>query len=164
MSLWVLVMQATASEAVKPSRASVVARPNAAPELLTDKQEAGDSSPELNVHQGFLSAAAPSLGERPFQRGQRSQQPATLADEPTSRAGDADAKGQEAPQQSSRDHRPEVNKGKEAGRDPAGLKAKLDRDRSGSAKGAHPHGHVISETVAVLVLRSERLTSVRCCC
>ena len=154
-------MQATASEAAKPSQASVVVRPDAAPGLLADKQEAGDSSPELNVNQGFLSADPLSSSDRPFQRGQGSQQHETLAVGPTGRAGETDAKGQEIPRRSSKNHHPECSKDKEASRDPAGLEAKHDRDRSGIAKGTITLQLAecidLHEVVAVLVLCSSTL-------
>ncbi len=74
-------MQDRPRDLPKPSRASVLVCPKAEPETQVEKETAGDSSPELNVEQGFLQAPAdpPATRGRAFQRGHTTQEaPAKL--------------------------------------------------------------------------------------
>lgn len=84
-----MTAQDAPSEVPKFSRASVLVRPDAKPEIAEVKDGTGDSSPELKVEQGCLQAPAePSvIPDRPFQRGHIDQQSIAASDKTTT--GDA---------------------------------------------------------------------------
>ena len=137
VNLWSFSISGLLQQApVKPSRASVLARPDAAAELLSEKPGAGDSSPELNVQQGFLSADAATPGDRPFKRGQQAQhKPQSTAGQGKNEAVDADAKAQEEMKRSSRVTVAGASRGRGAGQGSAGPNAQPDGSRADAAKG-----------------------------
>ena len=69
-------MQKASTEGPRPSRASIVVRSDPEPASHVQQEPSRDSSPELNVEQGFLQAPAGPSGpqDRPFQRGHTTQQ------------------------------------------------------------------------------------------
>lgn len=121
----------------KPSRASVLVRPDPATYPGAEAPESGDTSPVLNVQQGFLSedTPTPTPADRPFQHGQRSQHPTgPTADQSRQRAAKVEGSCKESERRSSRDRAPDAREGKHAHKAGAAPEAKHDRDRSGTAK------------------------------
>ena len=108
-------------------------RPDPATESRAEAPEGGNTSPVLNVQQGFLSEDTRAPADRPFQRGQRPQHPTDAsAGKPRERAAKVDGSVQEPERRSARDQAPGVREGKDAQKVSAAAEAKRDRDRSGA--------------------------------
>lgn len=120
-------------QAAKPSRASVLVRPDAATDPQSGVKEGGETSPVLNVQQGFLSEDIPAPRDRPFQRGQRPQPPIdATASKPREKAGREGGSRKEPERRSSRDEAADGGKGKDAHKGSVAADAKRDRDPTGA--------------------------------
>lgn len=126
-------LQAAPLQAAKPSRASVLVRPDAATDPRAGVKEGGETSPVLNVQQGFLSEETPAPRDRPFQRGQKAQPPAeTTAGKPREKAAKEGGSRKESERRSSREQAVDGSKAKDAHKSSAAADAKHDRDPSGA--------------------------------
>lgn len=126
-------VQAAPLQAAKPSRASVLVRPDAATDSRPGMKEGGETSPVLDVQQGFLSEETPAPRDRPFQRGQTAQPPAeSTAGKPRGKAGREGGSRKESERRSSREQAADGGKGKDAHKASAAAEGKHDRDSSGA--------------------------------
>lgn len=107
LSKMFVIMQRAPTEGPRPSQASVVVRSAPEPASHIRQEPSRDSSPELNVEQGFLQAPAGPSGpqDRPFQRGHTTQQAEDTAETANTKVSQQPSKEMSGRKAKETDHR-----------------------------------------------------------